>query len=175
MNPYLPFAALPIAVIAAWFAASHWSDSDPERYRVQQVAQLEDPSALIEARSQPAEKPDIQVRAFLPHVPPKPPGPEPTLILHSVMTGTDVRLATINGQVVREGDRVAGYLVQRIATDGVLLADGSNTPRLPMRPLHELPPPRQRGEDEPRKDAAAQRSNADLTQEFWKIFDSLKP
>jgi len=175
MHPYLPFAALPVAVIAAWFGASHWSASDPGRYQVPRVVQIEDPSALMEARSRPAETPDIRLKAFLPHVPPRPPGPEPTLVLQSVMTGKDVRLATINGQNVKEGDRLEGYVVQRISPDGVELVIGKNIRRLPMRSLHELPPPAQPGQMPVQKEAAAQRGGADLTKDFWKIFDSLKP
>lgn len=175
MNPYLPFAALPVAVIAAWFGASHWPASDPGRYQVPRVVQIEDPSALMEARSQPDDKPEILVKAFLPHVPPRPPAPEPTLVLQSVMTGEGVRLATINGQNVMEGDRLEGYVVQRISADGVELVIDKKIRRLPMRPLHELPPPAQPGEMPVQKEATAQRGGADLTKEFWKIFDSLKP
>jgi len=171
MHPYLPFAALPVAVIAAWLAAPRASVSDPGRYQIAQVKQIEDPSALAEARSQPAEKPDIRLKAFLPHVPPRPPAPEPTLVLNSVMTGKHVRVATINGQIVKEGDRVKGYLVRRIAADGVVLADGDKTRRLPMRPLYKLPPPAR----PVHQAAVARRGNADLTQDFWKVFDSLKP
>ena len=175
MHPYLPFAALPIAVIGAWFAAPQWSASDPGRYRIPTVVQVEDPSALMAERSQPTGKPEIRVQAFLPHVPPRPAAPMPTLILQSVMTGKDVRLATINGQIVKEGSRVEGYLVRRITDDGVELAAGGKTRRLPMRPLHELPPPSQPGSDRAPKLAVAQRGSTDLTQDFWKVFDSLKP
>ena len=56
---------------------------------------------------------------------------EPTLVLDSVMTGKGVRLASINGQIVKEGDRVKGDLVRRIAGDGVELARGGSTRRLP--------------------------------------------
>ena len=175
MHPYLPFTALPVAVFAAWFGASHWSASEPGRYQIPRVAQIEDPSALMETRYQPTEKPEIRLQAFLPHVPPRPAAPEPTLVLHSVMTGKDVRLATINGQIVKEGDRLEGYLVRRIAANGVELAKGSKTRRLPMRPLHELPPPALPGESQVTKEAIAQRGSTYLSQEFWKIFDSLKP
>ena len=175
MNPYLPFAAIPIAVIVAWYTAPVSSVHEPGRYQIPQVKQIEDPSALMKARAEPAETPDIRVAAFLPHVPPKPSAPEPTLILQSVMTGQDLRLATINGQIVREGDRIAGYRVQRIADDGVQLARNGKSRRLPMRPLHELPPPARPVADSTLKKATAQRSSTDLTQEFWKIFDSLKP
>ena len=175
MNPYVPFAALPVAVIAAWFGASHGSAIDPGRYQVSRPPQIEDPSALMDARSEPAEKPDIRVKAFLPHVPPRPPAPEPTLVLYSVMTGKDARFATINGHIVKEGDRVEGYLVRRIAADGVELARGEKVRRLPMRSLHELPPPSRPGEALAEKGTRAQRRDADLTQDFWKVFDSLKP
>jgi len=175
MHPYLPFAAIPIAVLAAVYAAPHWSASEPGRYQIPRVTQIEDPSALMKTRAEPPEKPDIRVAAFLPHVPPKPPAPEPTLILQSVMTGQDMRLASINGQVVREGDRVAGYRVLRIANDGVQLTRHGRSRRLPMRPLHELPPPARPLPDPALQKATAQRSSTDLTQEFWKIFDSLKP
>jgi len=173
MYPYLPFVALPVAVIVAWFSASSWSASDPGRYHVQRVAQIDDPSALMNARSQPAEKTGIHVKAFLPHVPPRPPAPKPQLVLESVMTGTDVSLATINGRIVKEGDRVEGYRVRRITADGVLLADGGRTHHLPMRPLHELPPPVEPKETPVLKTGSAKRDKTDLTRDFWKIFDSL--
>jgi hypothetical protein len=175
MHPYLPFAALPVAVTAAWFVASHWPGSEPGRYRVPAVTQIEDPSVPVNVRSEPVEKPDIRVAAFLPQVPPRPPAPATALILHSVMTGTDMHLATINGQVVKEGDRVEGYLVKRITADDVELAKGGKTRRLPMRPLHELPPPIQPGTDPEQRNAAVQRSRTDLTQNFWATFDSPQP
>ena len=174
MSPYLPFAALPVAVMAAWFGASNWSASDPGRYQVPRVAQIDDPSAFMKTRSEPAEKADINVKAFLPHVPARPPAPEPTLILDSIMTGTDVSLASINGKIVKEGDRVEGYLVRRISADGVQLADGDKTRRLPMRPIHELPPVDKSVASPKQKDATSERGQTDLTRDFWKIFDSLK-
>lgn len=175
MSPYLPFAALPIAVAAAWFGASNWSASEPGRYQVPRVTQIDDPSAFIKTtRSEPAEKADINVKAFLPHVPPRPPAPEPTLILDSVMTGTGVGLASINGRIVKKGDRVEGYVVRRIAADGVQLADGDRTRRLLMRPIHELPPVDKPVESPKQKDATSGRGKTDLTRDFWKIFDSLK-
>jgi hypothetical protein len=175
MHPYLAFTALPIAVTAAWFAVSHWPGSEPGRYRVPPVAQIENPSVPVDERSQSVEKPDIRVAAFLPHVPPRPPAPPPALILHSVMTGTDVHLATINGQVVKEGDRIEGYVVKRIAADGVDLSGRGKTRRLPMRPLHELPPPIQPGTDPLQRNAAVQHNTTDLTQNFWATFDSSPP
>lgn len=172
MHPYLPFTALPIAVTAAWFAASHGSTGEPGRYRIPQVAQIENPSVPAGDRSEPAIKPDIRVGAFLPHEPPRPPAPTPALILHSVMTGTDVHLATINGQVVKNGDTIEGYRVQRITADGVDLSKGGKTRRLPMRPLHELPPPKQAGTDPAERKAAGSNSGDDLTRNFWATFDS---
>jgi hypothetical protein len=91
------------------------------------------------------------------------------------MTGTDVHLATINGQLVKEGDRIEGYLVTRIAADGVDLARGGKTRRLPMRPLHELPPPIQPGTDPVQRNAAVRHNTTDLTQNFWAMFDSSPP
>lgn len=143
MHPYLPFTALPAAVLVAWFGASNWADGEPGRYRVPSVAPIENPTVPAQALSQSIEKPDIRVEAFLPHVPPKRSAIAPTLILHSVMFGTDVNLATINGRMVQEGDTIEGYLVKRITADGVVLTGRGKTRRLPMRPLHELPPPRQ--------------------------------
>jgi hypothetical protein len=174
MHPYVPFAALPVAVIAAVLFAPDGSATHPSRYQVPKVVDVKDPSAPKQVRTQPAGTPEIRVQAFLPHQPPVPPAPEPTLVLHSVLTGKGVRLATINGEVVKEGDRLQGYLVRRIAADGVELAKGETTRRLPMRPLHELPAP---VEPEPVQDKAtiARRADADLTEDFWKIFDSLKP
>ena len=175
MHPYLPFAALPIAVTAAWFSASHWTGSEPSRYRVPVVAQIEDPSVPVDRRDRTDVKPDIRVAAFLPHVPPRPPAPEPVLILHSVMTGTDVHLATINGRVVREGDRVADYVVQRITADGVELAAGGRARRLPMRPLHELPPPARPGTDPLQKHTRSRPDESDMNRNFWATFQSPEP
>ena len=175
MHPYLPFAALPVAALAAWFGASQWSASEPGRYQISRVAELRDPSVVVDNRVDTSGTPDIRVAAFLPHVPPRPAAPEPTLVLHSVMTGQGVRLATINGKILKEGDRVEGYLVRRISDDGVELAAGGKTRRLPMRPLHELPPPARPGESLVPGEATAQRGGGDLTEDFWKIFDSLKP
>lgn len=141
MQPYLPFATLPIALAAAWFAASHWSGSEPGRYQVPSVAQIEAPSIPLEMRSNTLAKPDIRVTAFLPHRPARASSAAPSLVLHSVMTGSGVHLATINGQLVREGDRIEGYLVKRITAEGVELTGRGKTRRLPMRSLHELPPP----------------------------------
>jgi hypothetical protein len=175
MHPYVPFAALPLAVAVAWFAAPEGSASAPGRYQIPQVPQVEDPSALMAARSERPGKPDIRVQAFLPHVPPEPPAPEPMLVLNSVMTGDGMRLASINGRIVKEGDRVEGYRVRRIGADGVELADGGRTRSLPMRPLHELPPPARPGKAAMPKGAGVRHASADLTEDFWKIFDSLKP
>ncbi len=175
MQPYAPFAALPVAVIAAWLAAPNASVSAPGRYQIPPVKQIEDPSAPMAVRSQSADQPDIRLQAFLPHVPPRPAVPVPTLILNSVMTSKYVRVASINGRTVKEGGRVAGYEVRRIAADGVLLARGHEIRRLPMRPLYELPPPARPGAAAVHKAAVAQRGKADLTQDFWKVFDSLKP
>lgn len=175
MHPYLTFTALPAAVIVAWFAAPHWSASDPGRYQVPRVKQIEDPSALMEARAQAVEKPDIQVQAFLPNKPTKPPVPEPDLVLQSVVTGDQVRLAAINGRSLRPGDRIEGYVVRRISANGVELAQGSRIRRLPMRPLHELPPARQAVDAPSRGSAVAKHDSAQLTKDFWRIFDALKP
>jgi hypothetical protein len=172
MHPYLPFAALPIAVTAAWFAATNWSTGEPGRYHVPRVQQIENPSVPTGESSESLVRPDIRVAAFLPHVPPRPPAPAPALVLHSVMTGSDVHLATINGQVVRTGDSVAGYRVQRITSDGVDLARGGETRRLPMRPLHELPPPKQPGIDPVQRNAAQISDGDDLARDFWATFDS---
>jgi hypothetical protein len=174
MHPYLPFAALPIAVWAAWFAATQTAAGDHGRYRVPSVTQIEAPSVSTDMRSQNFEKPDIRVAAFLPHLPPRPPEPTPDLVLQSVMTGSGVHLATINGQVVKQGDRVAGYRVRHIAADGVDLSLGSNTRRLPMRPLHELPPPVEPGIDPVQKNAT-NNNQANLTQDFWSTFNSSQP
>jgi len=175
MNPYIPFAALPVAAIAAWFAASNWPAGDPTHYRIPQVTEIDNPIVPTKAHSGPAEEPDIRVRVFVPRKPPVPPDIGPTLILNSVMTGKDVRLASINGHVVKEGGRVEGYRVRRISTDGVELVRGDKTRRLPMRSLHELPPPVRPGEVPEHKGATAKRGSDDLTQDFCKIFDSLKP
>ena len=172
MHPYLPFAALPLAGLAAWFAASQWSGSDPGRYHVPSVAQIENPSVPDAAHAGSSGKADIRVAAFLPHVPPKPPAATPNLILHSVMTGTDVHLASINGRVVKVGDTIQGYRVQRIAADGVDLTAAGATRRLPMRSLHELPPPVQPVSDAMLQPAVVRREQDDLNREFWATFES---
>jgi len=74
----------------------------------------------------------------LPQMPPKPPIVQPTLVLHSVMIGEESNFATINGQLVKEGDKVSDYLVKRIASNGVELSHLDESRFLPMRPLHEL-------------------------------------
>lgn len=181
MHPYLPFAVLPVTVLVAWLAAPELSASDPGRYRVPKVAQIDDPSALMEARTRTVGEPDIRVQAFLPRKPPRPsapapkPEPEPDLILQSVMIGGKVRLASINGRNLRQGDRIEGYLVRRIAADGVELADGKRSRHLPMRPLHELPPPVQPDVAPSKARPGTRSGSTDLTQDFWRIFDSLKP
>ena len=172
MHPFIPFAALPIAVTAAWFAATHWQGSEQGRYRVPSVQQIENPSVPVDVRSQPEGKPDIRVAVFLPHLPPKPPATVPTLILYSVMTGTEANLATINGQLVKEGDSIEGYQVQRITADGVDLMRGGKNRRLPMRSLHELSPPRQPDTDTENTNTAVQYDETDLNQNLLATFDS---
>lgn len=172
MNAFLPFAALPIAAIAAWYAAPEFAPSEPGRYVVPPVKQIEDPTALMEARARTVEKPDIRLKAFLPQVPPKPPAEEPTLVLHSVLTGAGVSLATINGQVVKPGDKVGPYWVKRITADGVDLLRDGKTRHLPMRPLHELPPPSQPGAGSMRTMVSERQNEAELARDFWKIFDN---
>lgn len=141
MHPYLPFTALPAAVLIAWFAAPYLSASDHGRYVVPRIQQIEDPSALMAGRSQIERKPDIRVQAFLPRMPPRAPAPRPRLILQSIVIGDQLNLATINGRSLQQGDRIEGYVVQRITADGVDLTRGGGRRHLPMRPLHELPPP----------------------------------
>jgi len=89
-------------------------------------------------RSQSDEEAVIRHTAFLPKMPPKPPSVLPTLILHGVMIGKESNFATINGQLVKEGDSVGDYLVERIASNGVELSNSGETRFIPMRPLHEL-------------------------------------
>jgi hypothetical protein len=174
MHPYLPFAALPIAVAAACFAASRGPVSEPGRYRIPPVTQIQEPSIPLESRGESDASADIRVAAFLPKIPPRPPAPEPTLILHSVMTGRDANLATINGRVLRTGDRIEGYTVSHITAEGVELALADKVRYLPMRPLHELPPPRLPG-TEPADSAPATKDPDALTQNFWATFDSSQP
>jgi len=143
MHPYLPFTIVPAAVVIAWFIAPHLSASDPGRYQVPRVQQVEDPSALMQTRVRSDKKPDIRVQAFLPHTRPKPPAAEPLLILQSVVVGKHVSLATISGRNLQKGDRINGYVVRRITANGVDLARGKRVRHLPMRALHELPPPGQ--------------------------------
>jgi len=146
MHPYLPFTVVPAAVVIAWFIAPQISMSDPGRYQVPGVQQIVDPSALMQTRVRSDKKPDIRVQAFLPHKRPKPPAPEPVFILQSVVIGEQVRLATISGRNLKQGDLVNGYRVRRITASGVELVRGNSVRRLPMRPLHELPPPAQQAD-----------------------------
>ena len=170
MNPYLPFAAIPVAVSAAWFASDSWSGSYPGRYQVPAVTQIENPSVPTVAHRSRSGTSDVRVEAFLPHVPPKPPQPTPNLTLYSVMTGSEVNFASINGHLVQQGDMVAGYRVQRITKNGVDLVSGSDKRHLPMRALHELPPPVEPGVDVHARNAASQQSTDNLTQDFWATF-----
>jgi hypothetical protein len=172
MNPYLPFAAIPAAVAVAWFAASHWGGGEPGRYRTPSFAQLENPAVPATARDHDLEQADIRVAAFLPSVPPRPPAPAPTLVLHSVMTGAGVNLATINNQLVKEGDVVHGYRVKSIAADGVRLVADGEIRHLPMRPLHELPAAVQPGVDPVQKSNANQDAQDAMNQSFWATFDT---
>ena len=139
------------------------------------VEQLEAPSIPSDRSAPDTGQRDIRVAAFLPHVPPRPPAPEPVLVLHSVMTGSDLHVAAINGQVLKQGDRIAGYSVQRISDDGVDLVRAGETRRLPMRPLHELPPPVQPGVDPVARSSSMSASDAALTREFWNTFDPSQP
>ncbi|MGV6807690.1 MAG: hypothetical protein ACWA5K_07305 [bacterium] len=174
MHPFLPFAAIPAIAAAAWFAADNWSGGDPRRFHVPTAAKVENPSVVTRKDAGKPDNADILVKAFLPHIPPKPPEAEPTLILHSILAGAKVKVATINGKIVQEGDVVEGYRVKRITSEGVDLARSDSRRRLAMVPLHELPPPKA-----PPEVSAADRlqrnKEVDLTEDFWKIFDSLKP
>ena len=171
MHPYVPFAILPVTAIAAWFAASQWSGSETARFSVPSVKQIENPSVPAHVRHSNQGTSDIRVTAFLPNVAPRPPAATPPLILHSVMIG-EVNLATINGRVVKAGDSIEGYRVKRIAADGVELTAGDESRRLPMRPLHELPPPVQPGTDPVIRKGVIRHDQNDLNREFWATFDS---
>jgi hypothetical protein len=172
MNPYLPFAAVPVAVGVALFAASHWNGGEPGRYRTPAFSQLENPAVPARTPAPDQQEADIRVAAFLPSVPPRPPAPAPTLVLHSVMTGAKVNMATINNQLVKEGDIVQGYRVKHIAADGVQLVAGGETRHLPMRPLHELPPPVEPGVDPVQQSNANQDTQDALNRSFWATFDT---
>ena len=141
MHPYLPFLSLPAAALSAWLAASHWPESDSFRYQVPRIVPVEDVPELMNNRSVSDEEAVIRHTAFLPQMPPIPPTVQPTLVLHSVMIGKDTNIATINGQLVKEGDRISDYLVKRIAANGVELSNLDESRFLPMRPLHELARP----------------------------------
>ena len=141
MHPYLPFLSLPAAALAAWMAASQWSASDSYRYQVPRVVPVEDVPQLMNSDAQSEEEAVINHTAFLPQMPPKAPVALPTLVLHGVMIGKESNVATINGQLVKEGDTVGDYRVERIAPDGVELSNYGESRFLPMRPLHELPRP----------------------------------
>ncbi len=138
MNAYVAFVLVPIAVIVAIFSANQWPNNDPLRYRVPPVTPIEEPADMLQAASTPTDALEIRVGAFLPQAPPKPPPPVPNLILQSVMTATDGNLATINGQVVRVGDRIQEYTVRSISESGVELESGGYIRKIPMRPLHEI-------------------------------------
>lgn len=170
MSPYTPYLALPIALSAAWFAGSEWNGGSPGRYRVPAVVKLEEPADVkLERVSETGSKPDIRVAALLPRVPPVPRDPSPTLILHSVMTGAEVNLASINGQLVREGDSIEGYRVGRIAADGVELSSDQESRQLRMRSLHELPPAAPGNQTRTSPDDAAARQGSDS---LWANFES---
>ena len=141
MHPYLPFLSLPAAALSAWLAASQWPASDTYRYQVPRIVPVEDIPQLMNNSSIPYEEAVIRHTAFLPQMPPKPPAVLPTLVLHSVMIGKESNFATINGQLVKEGDRVGDYLVEHIASNGVALSNSDESRFLPMRPLHELARP----------------------------------
>ena len=141
MNPYLPFLSLPAVALASWLAASNWSASESYRYQVPRIVPVEDVPELMNDRSQSDEQAVIRHTAFLPEMPPIPPSAQPILVLHSVMIGKDTNIATINGQLVKEGDRISDYLVKRIAANGVELSNLDESRFLPMRPLHELARP----------------------------------
>jgi hypothetical protein len=175
MHPYLPFAALPIAFAAAWFAAANWSSAEPGRYRIPPVTQIEDPSVPLPRHSDAAEKTDIRVSAFLPRARSRAPAPPPVLILNSVMTGADVYLASINNQLVKAGDELEGYLVNRITADGVELTRAGKTRWLPMRPLHELPPPSPPGLDSAPQTASVGDKEPNLASNFWATFEAPQP
>jgi len=153
----------------AWFAASNWSSDDPGRYRIPHVEQIERPSELEAASSTAAGNTNIRVAAFLPHTVAGPPPPVPVLVLHSILTSKNVYLATINGQVVREGDTIKGYRVVKIAADGVDLVRNGAKRRLPMRALHELPAPRQAGSDPLGEELAADHNETETVQDIRSI------
>jgi hypothetical protein len=138
MHPYLPFLSLPAAALTAWLAASQWPASESYRYQVPRIVPVEDIPEVMNDRSNYAEEAVIRHTAFLPQMPPKPPAVLPILVLHSVMIGKESNFATINGKLVKEGDRVSDYLVERIAANGVELSHPDEPRFLPMRPLHEL-------------------------------------
>ncbi len=168
MSPYTPYLALPIALSAAWFFGSEWSGSSPGRYRVPPVVQLQEPAEVLSAaNTNRAGQPDIRVSALLPRTPPTPRPPSPTLILHSVMTGADVNLASINGKLVKEGDSIEGYRVRRIAADGVELSSAGGTRRLRMRSLHELAAAGNRADE-----SSAGTGGDDARDSYWAKFDS---
>jgi hypothetical protein len=175
MHPYLPFAALPLSVLAAWFANTNWPHSDPIRYHVPPVEDLERPNVPAMAREDASLTADVRVAAFLPKAPARAPSPDATLILHSVMTGSDMNLATINGRVVKTGDRIAGYQVDRITAEGVELSLGGKTRRLPMRPLHELPAPLEHPGEDPAGQAGAPTPDTELSRTTWATVDSPNP
>ena len=171
MNPFLPFLLIPALALGAWFIADQWSGSSPGHYRIPKVSQI-DPPAELPARDEASQQPqDILIGAFLPQIPPTPAPEAPSLALQSIMTSHGTGYATINGQLVSVGDRIAGYQVRRITDDGVSLARGNNTRHLPMRPLHELPPPSTPGAD--LYPPGTSRQNA--TEAFWRVMNSYKP
>jgi hypothetical protein len=91
------------------------------------------------------------------------------------MTGAEVYLASINGQLVKKGDRIEGYMVKRITADGVELAAGSRIRRLPMKPLHELPRPDAPALEQAQQTAGIKHNNPGLAKNFWATFESPQP
>lgn len=120
-------AAIAVAlVIAAWylFGGAGRSDRAPELARLEQrVAELE--AAARRASSAPSSS------ATVPDVKPTPPEPEPArepaLVVGSILYSPQRRLAIVNGQIVRIGDRVGSSTILDIEPRAVIvvLADGT--------------------------------------------------
>lgn len=61
-------------------------------------------------------------------------GPVP-LYVNSILIGSDRRVAVINGRLFREGDRISGYVIEKIHTNKVELSHEGKTRLLSLNYL----------------------------------------
>lgn len=56
----------------------------------------------------------------------------PTIRISSIMNAPEGRMALLNGQLHREGDRISGWTITRIAERSIRLSNGTHEIRVPM-------------------------------------------